>query len=174
MVHEAIPLSLSGPVCLKEVPTNNRTWDWLVSLCLSGASNVSFNCSHNPLYDTPYLTARKLLGYKRMYSLCHPCLASLLYTFSITLCYCCFSICIPPPQVAVSTCVAQEALSNVRTVRAFAMEDYEVDLYSRDLRTSQSYNERLGFGIAAFQALSNIAVNGAFVKFLYSITRTCL
>ncbi|CAI8023602.1 Mitochondrial potassium channel ATP-binding subunit [Geodia barretti] len=40
------------------------------------------------------------------------------------------------------------------------MEDYEVDLYSRDLRTSQSYNERLGFGIAAFQALSNIAVNG--------------
>ncbi|CAI8029963.1 Mitochondrial potassium channel ATP-binding subunit [Geodia barretti] len=77
-------------------------------------------------------------------------------------------------QVAVSTCVAQEALSNVRTVRAFAMEDYEVDLYSRDLRTSQSYNERLGFGIAAFQALSNITVNGAFVKFLYSITRTCL
>ena len=59
-----------------------------------------------------------------------------------------------------ATCVAEEALSNVRTVRAFAMEDYEVDLYSRELQTSQWYNERLGFGIAAFQALSNIAVNG--------------
>jgi hypothetical protein len=53
------------------------------------------------------------------------------------------------------------------------MEDYEVDLYSRELMTSQSCNQRLGFGIAAFQALSNIAVNGVFIKFLYRITRMC-
>ena len=65
-------------------------------------------------------------------------------------------------QVAVATTVAEEALSNVRTVRAFAMEDHEVDLYTKELQTSQRYNERLGLGIAGFQALSNIALNGWF------------
>ena len=53
-------------------------------------------------------------------------------------------------------------MSNVRTVRAFAMEEHEVDLYMRELKTSQRYNQRLGLGIAAFQALSNIAVNGMY------------
>ena len=60
--------------------------------------------------------------------------------------------------------MAEEALSNVRTVRAFAMEDHEVGLYSQELKTSQRYNEKLGFGIAAFQALSNIAVNGKLIR----------
>ena len=59
-----------------------------------------------------------------------------------------------------ATGVADEALSNVKTVRAFAMEDREVALYSRELQSSQWYNERLGLGIAAFQSLSNIAING--------------
>ena len=60
--------------------------------------------------------------------------------------------------------MAEEALSNVRTVRAFAMEDHEVGLYSQELKTSQRYNEKLGFGIAAFQTLSNIAVNGKLIR----------
>ena len=59
-----------------------------------------------------------------------------------------------------ATGVADEALSNVRTVRAFAMEDREIELYREQLVKSQWYNERLGTGIAAFQALSNIAING--------------
>ena len=58
--------------------------------------------------------------------------------------------------------MADEALSNVRTVRAFAMEDREVELYCRELQSSQWYNERLGLGIAAFQALSNVAINGRY------------
>ena len=48
----------------------------------------------------------------------------------------------------------------MRTVRAFAMEDYEVALYNRELLKSQWCNERLGLGIAGFQALSNITING--------------
>jgi ATP-binding cassette subfamily B (MDR/TAP) protein 8 len=63
-------------------------------------------------------------------------------------------------QVSVATGFANEALNNVRTVRAFAMEDDEVVLYSRELQIAQWYNERLGMGIAAFQSLSNIAING--------------
>ena len=51
-------------------------------------------------------------------------------------------------------------MSNIRTVRAFAMEDYEVVLYGKELLRSQWYNVRLGLGIASFQALSNIAING--------------
>ena len=56
--------------------------------------------------------------------------------------------------------MADEALGNVRTVRAFAMEDREVELYGRELQSSQWHNQRLGLGIAGFQSLSNIAING--------------
>ena len=76
---------------------------------------------------------------------------------NIHTCTCMYYICV---KVAVATGVADEALGNIRTVRAFAMEDREVELYCRELKSSQWYNERLGLGIAAFQALSNIAING--------------
>ena len=66
-----------------------------------------------------------------------------------------------------ATGVADEALSNVRTVRAFAMEEREMALYLRELQGSQWYNERLGLGIAAFQALSNIAINGTYNIHMY-------
>ena len=69
-------------------------------------------------------------------------------------------------QVAVATGVADEALSNVRTVRAFATESREAELYSGQLSLSQWCNERLGIGIATFQALSNVAINGERERFL--------
>ncbi|KAJ8337440.1 hypothetical protein SKAU_G00386600 [Synaphobranchus kaupii] len=62
-------------------------------------------------------------------------------------------------QVAIATGVADEALGNVRTVRAFAMEDREMQMYSTEVNKSCDLNEALGTGIAVFQGLSNIALN---------------
>ncbi|KAM4686644.1 mitochondrial potassium channel ATP-binding subunit isoform 2-T2 [Amazona ochrocephala] len=63
-------------------------------------------------------------------------------------------------QVAKATVVADEALGNVRTVRAFAMEDRQAGLYCAEVDRAGWLNERLGLGIAAFQGLSNLALNG--------------
>ncbi|MBN3318008.1 ABCB8 protein, partial [Atractosteus spatula] len=62
-------------------------------------------------------------------------------------------------QVARATGVADEALGNVRTVRAFAMENREAQLYSAEVDKSCDMNEALGMGIAVFQGLSNIVLN---------------
>uniref|UniRef100_A0AAX7SSL3 Mitochondrial potassium channel ATP-binding subunit n=1 Tax=Astatotilapia calliptera TaxID=8154 RepID=A0AAX7SSL3_ASTCA len=63
-------------------------------------------------------------------------------------------------QVAKATGVADEALGNVRTVKAFAMEERE--LYAYEVDKSCEMNENLGTGIAIFQGLSNIALNCEF------------
>ncbi|ELK27528.1 PREDICTED: ATP-binding cassette sub-family B member 8, mitochondrial [Myotis davidii] len=62
-------------------------------------------------------------------------------------------------QVARATGVADEALGNVRTVRAFAMEQREEERYGAELEGSRCKAEALGRGIALFQGLSNIAFN---------------
>lgn len=62
-------------------------------------------------------------------------------------------------QVAKATGVADEALGNVRTVKAFAMEDRELQLYAYEVNKSCEMNEALGNGIAIFQGLSNVALN---------------
>ncbi|XP_067233316.1 mitochondrial potassium channel ATP-binding subunit isoform X2 [Chanodichthys erythropterus] len=62
-------------------------------------------------------------------------------------------------QVAKATGVADEALGNVRTVRAFAMEDRELEMYAAEVKKSAAMNEALGTGIAIFQGLSNIVLN---------------
>nr|XP_056713167.1 mitochondrial potassium channel ATP-binding subunit [Euleptes europaea] len=62
-------------------------------------------------------------------------------------------------QVARSTAVADEALNNVRTVRAFAMESREIEQYAAEVDHSGHLNMRLGLGIAVFQGLSNLALN---------------
>ncbi|XP_063159260.1 mitochondrial potassium channel ATP-binding subunit isoform X2 [Candoia aspera] len=62
-------------------------------------------------------------------------------------------------QVAKATAVADEALGNVRTVRAFAMEPKEVQQYSAEVDISSRLNMNLGLGIAFFQGLSNVALN---------------
>ncbi|XP_027759620.1 ATP-binding cassette sub-family B member 8, mitochondrial isoform X2 [Empidonax traillii] len=63
-------------------------------------------------------------------------------------------------QVAKATVVADEALGNVRTVRAFAMEEQQARLFCTEVDRSGQLSERLGLGIAAFQGLSNLALNG--------------
>ncbi|XP_056149147.1 mitochondrial potassium channel ATP-binding subunit [Lampris incognitus] len=62
-------------------------------------------------------------------------------------------------QVSKATGVADEALGNVRTVKAFAMEERELQLYAYEVDKSCEMNETLGTGIAIFQGLSNIALN---------------
>ncbi|XP_028630588.1 ATP-binding cassette sub-family B member 8, mitochondrial [Grammomys surdaster] len=62
-------------------------------------------------------------------------------------------------QIARATGVADEALGNVRTVRAFAMEKREEERYQEELESCRCKAEELGRGIALFQGLSNIAFN---------------
>ncbi|XP_059585271.1 mitochondrial potassium channel ATP-binding subunit isoform X2 [Alligator mississippiensis] len=62
-------------------------------------------------------------------------------------------------QVAKATGVADEVLGNVRTVRAFAMEDRQLEVYCTEVQRSGQLNERLGVGIAVFQGLSNVVLN---------------
>ncbi|TNN55398.1 ATP-binding cassette sub-family B member 8, mitochondrial [Liparis tanakae] len=61
--------------------------------------------------------------------------------------------------VSKATGVADEALGNVRTVKAFAMEERELQLYAYEVDKSCDMNENLGSGIAVFQGLSNVALN---------------
>ncbi|NWJ00763.1 ABCB8 protein, partial [Crypturellus undulatus] len=63
-------------------------------------------------------------------------------------------------QVAKATAVADETLGNVRTVRAFAMEDVQASAYATEVERCSLLSVRLGLGIAAFQGLSNVALNG--------------
>lgn len=63
-------------------------------------------------------------------------------------------------QSSRATAVADEAIGNVRTVRAFAMEAKEGELYREEVGKSRNLNIRLGVGIGAFQGLSNVALNG--------------
>ncbi|XP_042241922.1 mitochondrial potassium channel ATP-binding subunit-like isoform X1 [Homarus americanus] len=70
-------------------------------------------------------------------------------------------------QVARATGVADECLGNMRTVRAFAMEDAEKDLFAREVNKSRQLNELLGLGIGIFQAGSNLFLNGIVMGTLY-------
>ncbi|XP_045025526.1 mitochondrial potassium channel ATP-binding subunit [Daphnia magna] len=63
-------------------------------------------------------------------------------------------------QVAKSTAVCDEALSNIRTVRAFAMEEKEMELYAQELEKARIMQENLGMGIGLFQSGANLFLNG--------------
>ncbi|XP_018018920.1 mitochondrial potassium channel ATP-binding subunit-like [Hyalella azteca] len=70
-------------------------------------------------------------------------------------------------QVAVSTGVAEECLGNIRTVRSFASEEQEMQLFSQEVDKSRAMNETLGFGIGIFQAGSNLFLNGVVLLTLW-------
>lgn len=63
--------------------------------------------------------------------------------------------------------MADEAVSNIRTVRAFAMEDQEQELFDTEAELSMVLNERLGVGIGWFQAGTNMFLNGTVLATLY-------
>jgi ATP-binding cassette subfamily B (MDR/TAP) protein 8 len=61
-------------------------------------------------------------------------------------------------QVAKATAVGEECISNVRTVRSFAMEEEEKRLYNAEVDKSRRLNETLGAGIGLFQVRSSLIV----------------
>lgn len=58
-----------------------------------------------------------------------------------------------------ATAVCEEALSNIRTVRASASEMSEVELFVKETNHAASLSEELGTGIAVFQAMTNLFLN---------------
>ncbi len=70
-------------------------------------------------------------------------------------------------QVAKATAVGDEAVTNIRTVRAFAMEDKEMDVYSFEVAKARELNEALGLGIGMFQGATNLFLNGIVLTTLY-------
>ncbi|CAF0785116.1 unnamed protein product [Brachionus calyciflorus] len=71
-------------------------------------------------------------------------------------------------QIAKSTAVADEAINNVRTVRAFAMEDSEIEMFTEEVDKARRLNIKLSLGIGVFQGVSNIFVNGMVLGVLYA------
>lgn len=59
-----------------------------------------------------------------------------------------------------ATAVADEAISNIRTVRSSACEYHEIDLFRKETNEAAILSEKLGVGIAVFQALTNLFLNG--------------
>ncbi|XP_060517346.1 mitochondrial potassium channel ATP-binding subunit-like isoform X2 [Cylas formicarius] len=70
-------------------------------------------------------------------------------------------------QIEKATAVADEAVSNVRTVRAFAMEDQEKEMFETEAKHAMILNETLGFGIGVFQAGTNMFLNSMVLMTLY-------
>ncbi|XP_011160344.1 mitochondrial potassium channel ATP-binding subunit [Solenopsis invicta] len=70
-------------------------------------------------------------------------------------------------QVAKSTAVCEEAIQNIRTVRAFAAEEKEAEMFYKEIEYSSDLYERLGFGISFFQAGTNLLLNGILLSTLY-------
>lgn len=69
-----------------------------------------------------------------------------------------------------ATSVCEEALSNIRTVRSNACEYSEVELFKRETNAAADLAQQLGVGIAVFQALTNLFLNGLVdrtIKILY-------
>ena len=70
-------------------------------------------------------------------------------------------------QIAKSTAIADEAINNVRTVRAFAMEDAEIEMFGEEIDKAKYLNTKLSVGIGLFQGLSNLFINGMVLSVLF-------
>lgn len=47
--------------------------------------------------------------------------------------------------------MAEEVISNIRTVRGFAMEEHECEKFGQEVEITARLFKKLGFGIALFQ-----------------------
>ncbi|KAJ3084323.1 ATP-binding cassette, sub-B (MDR TAP), member 8 [Rhizoclosmatium hyalinum] len=65
-----------------------------------------------------------------------------------------------------ASAVAGEAISNIRTVRAFAAESREVDHYMDAARDASNLNSRLGFHIGVFQGMTNFSIGSMILVIL--------
>lgn len=69
--------------------------------------------------------------------------------------------------LAAATTVAEESLGNVRTVRAFAREDAEVERYGREVQTSFDMGRRMAVAYGAFQGFGGFVVSAAIAGILW-------
>ncbi|CAB3251091.1 unnamed protein product [Arctia plantaginis] len=63
-------------------------------------------------------------------------------------------------QIEKATLVAEEAISNMRTVRAFAGEKMEAQMFADESNAAAELSMELGLGIGLFQAGTNLFLNG--------------
>ncbi|XP_053614586.1 mitochondrial potassium channel ATP-binding subunit [Plodia interpunctella] len=63
-------------------------------------------------------------------------------------------------QVEKATLVAEEAISNIRTVRAFAGEENEAQMFGNECEAAADLSMELGLGVGLFQAGTNLFLNG--------------
>lgn len=54
-------------------------------------------------------------------------------------------------QAVVVTTMSEETISNIRTVRAFANEQLELERFQGEVEKTENLYQRLGLGIALFQ-----------------------
>uniref|UniRef100_A0A1B6CLY8 Mitochondrial potassium channel ATP-binding subunit n=1 Tax=Clastoptera arizonana TaxID=38151 RepID=A0A1B6CLY8_9HEMI len=70
-------------------------------------------------------------------------------------------------QSVKATTISEEAISNIRTVRAFANESLESHKFNNEVYESCRLQEQLGIGIGLFQAGTNLFLNGLVLGTLY-------
>ncbi|XP_063830844.1 mitochondrial potassium channel ATP-binding subunit [Ostrinia nubilalis] len=63
-------------------------------------------------------------------------------------------------QIEKATLVAEEAISNMRTVRAFAGEENEARMFANECEQAADLSMELGLGVGLFQAGTNLFLNG--------------
>ncbi|CAH2089794.1 unnamed protein product [Euphydryas editha] len=63
-------------------------------------------------------------------------------------------------QIEKTTLVAEEAIANMRTVRAFAGEENEAKYFAEECDVAASLSMELGLGVGLFQAGTNLFLNG--------------
>ncbi|VVC98528.1 unnamed protein product, partial [Leptidea sinapis] len=61
-------------------------------------------------------------------------------------------------QIEKATLVAEEAIANIRTVRAFAGEENEAKMFAEECETAADLSTELGLGVGLFQAGTNFMV----------------
>ncbi|XP_033321351.2 mitochondrial potassium channel ATP-binding subunit [Megalopta genalis] len=70
-------------------------------------------------------------------------------------------------QTSKSTAVCEEAIQNIKTVKAFAAENKEIEMFSKEVEQGALLYEKLGFGIGLFQGGTNLFLNGILLCTLY-------
>lgn len=71
-------------------------------------------------------------------------------------------------KVSESSGHAEETLANIRTVKAFAMEEQELLKFQSKAEELQRLNVQLGVGIGLFQGGSNLFLNGIVLGVMYT------
>ncbi|CAG9795526.1 unnamed protein product [Diatraea saccharalis] len=70
-------------------------------------------------------------------------------------------------QIEKATLVAEEAIANMRTVRAFAGEQNEAGMFAAECEAAADLSMELGLGVGLFQAGTNLFLNGMVLSTMF-------